>query len=423
MVGETLSTLLSDWNGDGLLDLVVGNDFEAPDIYYLGDGKGGFEMIEQRDGIIPVSTQTTMSIDTGDLDNDLDLDIFVDQITARATGPSAKMQILGLEHYCDDIKAPEVRDRCMANMATRKGFFYGSNHQPSHIRECTKVPDEADRRACVGMQVMMTAQRNKDIELCGKMPETETRTYALCRNFFEEVFPHDPEMLDQAIPQRMNENVLLMRDAAKGHFTDESERFGVGFTGWSWNARFADVDNDEWQDIYVVAGTWFRATNSGTTGNFFFHNEAGERFTDQTDAFGLQNFMIVSAYTVIDFDRDGDLDFVSNSINGPLWLLRNNSRDGNSIAFQIKDEVGNRDGIGTTFTIHYGPDGNRHQLRELKASGGYLSFDEPIAHFGLGEYDSVEKIEVRWSTGGASLIEGPFEEGHLYSLKRIKSQE
>jgi hypothetical protein len=273
------------------------------------------------------------------------------------------------------------------------------------------------------MQVMMTAQRNKDPELCKKMPQTETRTYALCRNFFEEVVPHDAEMLDQAIPQRMNENVLLVRDSSKGNFVDESERFGVGFTGWSWNARFADVDNDEWQDIYVVAGTWFRATNSGTTGNFFFRNEAGQRFTDQTDAFGLQNFMIVSAYTATDFDRDGDLDFVTNSINGPLWLLRNNSQDGNSIAFELKDEIGNRDGIGTTFTIHYGPDGGRHQLRELKASGGYLSFDEPIAHFGLGEYDSVDRLEVRWSTGGETVIEGPFDAGRLYSLERNKSQQ
>ena len=33
--------------------------------------------------------------------------------------------------------------------------------------ECAKVPDETDRRACIGMQVMMTSQRNKDPELCG----------------------------------------------------------------------------------------------------------------------------------------------------------------------------------------------------------------------------------------------------------------
>jgi hypothetical protein len=418
LVGETLSTLLSDWSGDGWLDLIVGNDFEAPDIYYRGDGKGGFELIERRDGIIPWSTQSTMSIDTGDFDNDLDLDIFIDQITARATGPSTQVQMLALEHYCDDIVEPGVRDRCLANMATRQGFFYGANHQPTNIRHCAEVPDESDRKACIGMQVMMTAQRAHDPKLCERIPKTESRTYSLCRNFFEGILPHDPDMLAQAIPQRMNENVLLTWDSSKGRFTDESESMGVGFTGWSWNARFADVDNDEWQDIFVVAGSWFRATPSGTTANFFFHNEAGVRFSDQTDAFGLQNFMIVSAFTVVDFDRDGDLDFITNSINGPLWLLRNNSQTGHSIVFQLHDEVGNRDGIGTKFTIHYGPGAERHQLRELKASGGYISFDEPLAHFGLGEYDRVDRLEIAWSTGGTTVIPGPFEAGHLYSLRR-----
>ena len=240
----------------------------------------------------------------------------------------------------------------------------------------------------------------------------------MCRSFFEEAFPHDPDMLEQAIPQRMNENVLLTWDPSEERFTDESERAGVGFTGWSWNARFLDVDNDEWQDIFVAAGSWFRATVSGTTANFFFHNEGGKRFTDQTDAFGLQNLMIVSAYTTVDFDRDGDLDFVTNSINGPLWLLRNNSQTGHSITFQLYDEVGNRDGIGTKFTIHYGPDGERHQVRELKASGGYISFDEPLAHFGLGEYDRVARLEIRWSTGGTTVIPGPFEADRFYSLRR-----
>jgi len=418
LVGETLSTLLSDWSGDGWLDLAVGNDFEEPDFYYLGDGKGGFDLIERRDGIIPHSTQTTMSFDTGDYDNDLDLDIFVDQATARATGPSAQVQMLALDHYCDDIVDTGVRDRCLANMATREAFFYGANHQPTNIRLCAKVPDESDRKACIGMQVMMTAQRIHDPELCERIPRSEARTYSLCRNFFEGILPHDPDMLEQAIPQRMNENVLLTWDSSKNSFTDEADRAGVEFTGWSWNARFADVDNDEWQDIFVVAGSWFRATPSGTTANFFFHNEAGKHFSDQTDAFGLQNFMIVSAYTIVDFDRDGDLDFVTNSINGPLWLLRNNSPSGHSIAFQLRDEVGNRDGIGTKFTIHYGPDAERHQIRELKSSGGYLSFDEPVAHFGLGEHESVERLEVSWSTGGNTVIPGPFEAGHIYSLQR-----
>jgi len=331
------------------------------------------------------------------------------------------MQMLALDDYCDEIVEQGVRERCLANMATREGFLYGANHRPSNVRNCSQVPDEVDRQQCVAMQVMMTAQRLRKPELCDAIAESERRTYSLCRGFFEPIFPHDPEMLEQAIPQRMNENILLAWDTTAGRFTDETERAGVAFTGWSWNARFADVDNDEWQDIFIVAGSWFRATPSGTTANFFFHNEAGRTFSDQTKAFGLQNFMIVSAFTVVDFDRDGDLDFVTNSINGPLWLLRNNSRTGHSIAFQLRDEVGNRYGIGTKFTIHYGPDGGRHQLRELKASGGYISFDEPLAHFGLGEYTRVERLEISWSTGGKTVIPGPFEAGYLYSLQRART--
>ncbi|NQV87576.1 MAG: VCBS repeat-containing protein, partial [Woeseiaceae bacterium] len=234
LVGETLSTLLSDWSGDGWLDLIVGNDFDVPDFYYRGDGKGGFELVEQRDGIVPHSTHSTMSIDTGDFDNDLDLDIFLDQITARATGPSARMPVLALDEYCDDIVVATERDRCVTNMATRRSFFYGPNHRPDNVRKCAAVSDAIDQQACVGMQVTMTAQRDRNPEICDSIPELESRTYAMCRNFFEPVSPHDSGMLERAIPQRMNENVLLVWDASAGHFTDEAEQAGVGFTGWSW---------------------------------------------------------------------------------------------------------------------------------------------------------------------------------------------
>ena len=40
--------------------------------------------------------------------------------------------------------------------------------------------------------------------------------------------------------------------------------------------------------------------------------------------FGLRDFMVVSAYTYVDFDRDGDLDIVTNAVGGPLRVYRNN---------------------------------------------------------------------------------------------------
>ena len=421
LVGETLSTLLSDWSGDGWLDLVVGNDFAAPDIYYLSDGAGDLNPLSKSDGVIPHSTNTTMSVDTGDFDNDLDLDIFLDQITARATGPSAGVKALPLRDYCTVLEENAMRYPCEANIFTRLGFFYGANHRPTNVQYCSRLRDSARRQACIGMQVMMTAQRLNDSELCESIPEGEVRTRLLCQNYFEETVPHDPDVLEQSIPQRMNENVMLTWDAEQQTFVDKTQELGVGFTGWSWNAHFADVDNDQWQDLFVVAGSWFRATPSGTTANFFFHSEGGETFTDQTDDWGFQNYMIVSAYTVVDFDRDGDLDFITNSINGPLWLLRNNTQDNESIVFVIQDLVGNRDGIGSLLTIHYGPEGTLHQMREIKSGGGYLSFDEPQAHFGLGKSTAVTRVEIRWSTGERTTLEGPFDSGHRYTIKRRRS--
>ena len=421
LVGETLSTLLSDWSGDGWLDLIVGNDFDAPDIFYLSDGKGGFDLIGRDDGIIPHSTHTTMSVDTADYDNDLDLDIFLDQITARGTGASAGIRALPLRNYCASVEDIDIRSECMANIFIRLGFFYGANHRPSNIKNCSRLRDAKRRQHCVGMQVNMSAQRLRDPELCKSIPREEIRTRLICENFFEPTLPHDPELLEQSIPQRMNENVLLTWDANRESFVDEADRAGVGFTGWSWNAHFADVDNDEWQDLFVVAGSWFRATPSGTTANFFFHNEGGKTFRDRTDDYGFQNYMIVSAYTIVDFDRDGDLDFITNSINGPLWLLRNNTRNANSIIFTLDDLLGNRDGIGTVFTIYYGSETERHQMREIKAGGGYLSFDEPVAHFGLGTYEQIDRLKIRWSTGGVTEIPGPFKVGNRYDLERRKA--
>ena len=421
LVGETLSTLLSDWSGDGWLDLVIGNDFAAPDIYYMSDGAGGLTPLRKSDGIVPHSTNTTMSVDTGDFDNDLDLDIFLDQITARATGPSAGVKALPLRDYCTDLDEESMRFNCEANIFTRLGFFYGANHRPTNVQYCSRLRDPARRQPCIGMQVMMTAQRLNKPELCESIPVEEIRTKQLCLNYFEETVPHDPAVLEESIPQRMNENVMLAWDTDKGTFIDTTQKLGVGFTGWSWNAHFADVDNDQWQDLFVVAGSWFRATPSGTTANFFFRNEAGEAFVDQTDSWGFQNYMIVSAYTVVDFDRDGDLDFVTNSINGPLWLLKNNTQKNNSIIFSIQDDVGNRDGIGTLFTIHYGPESKLHQMRELKSGGGYLSFDEPLAHFGLGTSSTVDRVEIRWSTGETTRLDGPFDAGHRYTLKRSRA--
>ena len=53
---------------DGENVAIEANDFDQPDIFSLGDGKGNFRRIKSTDGIIPVTTTTSMSVKTADLD-------------------------------------------------------------------------------------------------------------------------------------------------------------------------------------------------------------------------------------------------------------------------------------------------------------------------------------------------------------------
>jgi hypothetical protein len=89
-----------------------------------------------------------------------------------------------------------------------------------------------------------------------------------------------------------------------------------------------------------------------------------------------------------------------------------------AIAMELQDFAGNRSGVGSIITIHYGPSGERHQMREIQASGGFVSFDAPVAHFGLGDFEAVDRVEVRWSTGEISVLNGPFEAGARYTVTR-----
>jgi len=219
--------------------------------------------------------------------------------------------------------------------------------------------------------------------------------------------------MKKAIPQKWNENVLLVSD--DGRYTENAKKMGVNVTGWTWNSKFADLDNDEWQDLYVANGILRRHM---VPNNFFFHNEQGKKFTPATDAYGLGNYMSIPSFSYLDFDRDGDLDIAMNTVNGPLFFYRNNTRNNESIVFEIRDFSGNHFGIGTRIVVNYG-DG-RHQLRELKSGGGFVSFDAPLLHFGLGNHGEVDDIQVTWSTGEISDLAGPFPAGQVYRIVRRK---
>jgi hypothetical protein len=99
-----------------------------------------------------------------------------------------------------------------------------------------------------------------------------------------------------------------------------------------------------------------------------------------------------------DFDRDGDLDILMTTNNGPAYLFRNDQPAGNrSLRFRLTGTKSNRDAIGATVRIYH--DGSS-QSRLVKSGASYLSQSELPVTFGVGKRDRVERVTVTWPSGG-----------------------
>ena len=413
--GPTLSILASDLDDDMDVDLLIGNDFMWPNTIYLNDGSGGLDLIRSTDGILPETTRTTMSIDTADFDNDLDLDMFWAQVT-NTSGENlfsdSGLRTQSADSICDGYIDTDWHEQCEASMRIHK---YAA--QKRNTKRCGKLSRREEVTQCKGSILFVDSVRRFDRDSClALLGESRPGLEYICNREND----RDTATIKQ---MRSNDERLKIRDRDDyyntflvnqgGKFIEVAKDFGLDVTGWSWNAKFADLDNDGWQDIYVVNGFYFRRARES---NYYFTNQSGTAFSDNTLESGLEDYLPSGSYVYADFDLDGDLDIVSAPFHGPLNYYSNNTVGNNSISFKLEDNIGNTRGINSKLTITYA--GDQHQIREIKSSGGYQSFDPATAHFGLGKHKIVERLTINWSTGESNTIDGPFDANFFYVVKR-----
>lgn len=409
--GETLSILFSDIDGNGTADLLVGNDFEIPDYIYRGDGAGGFTPITHADTLIPHTTTTTMAIKTADLMNDGTPELYFAQIAGRSSGVSKKLKMQDLARYCDSIQTPEARATCTQNIAIKTWYRSGNNFDPTYASKCQDLTGRLQAE-CKAMLVKDLAIQRHDPKICALIPADQPRPRSFCDLHFLPIRAVTAQEAEDSIQQILRSNVLLEQDGDA--YADTAGARGLEVGGWSWDTKIADFDNDGFQDVYIVNGTW--VPNEVSPSNLFFHNTGDGTFSEASGPFGLEDYLMTAAATAFDMDGDGDLDMVTHPVNGPLAVFRNNADQGNAIAFELVDAAGNRDGIGALLTLT--TDSGQTLTREIQLGGGFMSFDAPRVHFGLGAATAATRLSVRWADGSVTDITGPLPAGALYTLRR-----
>jgi len=234
----------------------------------------------------------------------------------------------------------------------------------------------------------------------------------------------------------MKECAMLWQNLGDGTFADVSSQVGVCDTGWGWAAKFADFDNDGWQDLFVANGlrsagpenylpvlfTMFampgidfsnvnnwpdigNRTWSGYEKKRLFRNLRDGTFREIGAEAGVNNDKDGRGLGVIDLDNDGRLDVVQTNADQAPIVYRNVSQNaGNWIEIKLIGTKSNRDGIGARVQIQAG---GLTQIRELDGGNGYSSQSTRRIHFGLGTATKIDSMQIHWPSGRVDQLTVP----------------
>lgn len=412
--GETLSVLLSDLNNDGWLDMFVGNDYRPPDHLWLSDGNGGFET--QTDEKLPDGmSKWTMSLASGDIDGDLLPETYAGNISGRskALPRDAKLECR--------FETGTEKTACIKRLEMVHPYYRARRQRDAVGCKAISDPDLAS--GCALTALTSTTMRNGGTgakavgDLCEKIPANLQLYRELCiARRGEKLSPLTPEELLETVQSNSNANLLLDLNLDTGAYNDMAELWEVEDGGWTWNARFADIDQDGHQDLYVVNG--HTIAQKRYEHKLFMNKQ--DHFADEAEAAGIASSVATTSYSFADFDRDGDIDIMTVPLVGAIKMFENTASQTNrqSIQFTLRSQTHNTHAIGAKIIVRYGQDGNLAQMRELQMSGGFASFDDPVLHFGLGDHETIKSVEVRWPDGQKTEISSPLAAGHRYEIRR-----
>ncbi|MGV3503369.1 MAG: VCBS repeat-containing protein [Adhaeribacter sp.] len=336
VMGYGLGISVADFNNDGWQDIYVANDFHEDDYYYLNQGNGTFrESVKEH---FRHTSRFSMGCDAADINNDGYADLMtLDMYPADEQVEKSSMGEDPLDIYLYKLQF---------------GYFN------QYSRNC--------------LQLNLGGQKFSEVGLMA----------------------------------------------------------GVAATDWSWAPLLADYDNDGHKDIFITNGILRRPNNmdyikfatqdsllhapaiskglnrkaislmpEGKVHNYLFQGNSRLQFRDRSREWGFGQANISNGAAYADLDNDGDLDLVTNNLNSPAGIYRNQANalfKNHFLRVKLEGKAPNTGGLGARVTV---ASQGRRQSQQLMPTRGFLSAVEPLLLFGLGKASRIDTLWVVWDNG------------------------
>ncbi len=164
-----------------------------------------------------------------------------------------------------------------------------------------------------------------------------------------------------------------------------------------WGDGFIDIDNSGWLGFFLVNGHVYPQVDSLVAGakyrepKLLYLNQHDGTFKDVSKLVGqaIQIPQVSRGVAMGDLFNDGRIDIVIENLKGSPMILQPQAGPANhGIGFELEGTDSNRIALNADLRIH----------------------------FGLGNRDTVEKVEIFWPTGKTEILTN-LGANHFYHLK------
>lgn len=366
--GYPNSAVARDFDGDGLTDLFVANDFEAPDFFYKNNGDGTFtdKLTESMRHI----SYFSMGVDAADINNDGLEDLMVlDMVAEDNYRLKANMGGMDIKAFSDVVNSGGHYQYMFNNLHLNQG-----NNQFSEVAALAGV--SSTDWSWSNLIADFDNDGWKDIHITNGLLR-DIRNSDAAKTFPQKVLQIVTEYYEKH-PKEPTRNVL-------------------------------DII-----DLQEVLNT----LPSQPLTNYAYKNNGDLTFSKVMSQWGLEDKSFSNGSAVADLDNDGDLEIIVNNVNQEAFIYNNNGEKFNNNNYlRIQTMIDHKVMEGTRVEISTE---NGNQTAEIHKTKGMYSVSEPVAHFGLGSVSTVNKVVVTWPDKTITILSN-VDANQLLKIKKQKT--